>query len=150
MAFDNTVTVVGNITREPELRFTQAGAAVASFGLAHNRKWTDKRTGEAQEDVSFFDVTCWGQLAENVAESLPKGARVIVFGRLDQRTWEAKETGDKRSKVEIQAEDVAPSCKWATVKVVKNERSGSSSSQSESSAPAGGGYDPDAPDAGDF
>ena len=78
MAFDNTVTVVGNITRDPELRFTPGGAPVASFGLAWNR-----RDQNGEDVTSFFDVTCWRDLAENVAESLSKGARVVVYGRLD-------------------------------------------------------------------
>ena len=108
MAFDNTVTVVGNVTRDPELRFTQNGAAVASFGLAWNRK-----TQDGEDQPSFFDVTCWRQLAENVSESLVKGSRVIVYGRLEQRSWETQD-GDRRSKVEIIADDVAPSLKWAT------------------------------------
>ncbi len=123
MAFDNTVTVVGNITRDPELRFTPAGTAVASFGLAWNNRYTNRQTGQQEEKVSFFDVTCWSQLAENVSESLTKGTRVIVYGRLDQRSWETQE-GDKRSKVELIADEVAPSLKWSTAQVTKNERRG--------------------------
>ncbi len=116
MAFDNTVTVVGNITRDPELRYTQGGAAVASFGLAWNMKGRDGK----EDQVSFFDVTCWRQLAENVAESLTKGSRVVVYGRLDQRSWENQD-GDRRSKVEIIADDVAPSLKWASAQLTRNE-----------------------------
>ena len=116
MAFDNTVTVVGNITRDPELRFTPSGAAVANFGLAWNRKGRD-----GEEIVSFFDVTAWNQLAENASESLSKGMRVVVYGRLDQRSWESGE-GERRSKVEIIADDIAPSLKWATAEVTRNER----------------------------
>ncbi len=119
MGFDNTVIIVGNMTRDPELRFTPSGAAVANFGVAWNQKGRD-----GQEDrVCFFDVTCWRQLAENVADSFQKGARVVVYGRLDQRSWET-DAGDKRSKVEIVADDVAPSLKWATAEISKNERSG--------------------------
>lgn len=129
MAFDNTVTVVGNVTRDPELRFTLNGAAVASFGLAWNRK-----TQDGEESVSFFDVTCWRQLAENVSESVTKGSRVVVYGRLDQRSWENQD-GDRRSKVEIIADDVAPSLKWATAQVTKNEYKGGGSG---SSAEGGG------------
>ena len=116
MAFDNTVTVVGNITRDPELRFTPGGAAVANFGLAWNRKGRD-----GEEIVSFFDITAWNQLAENASESLTKGMRVVVYGRLDQRSWETQD-GDRRSKVEIVADDIAPSLKWATAEVRRNER----------------------------
>ncbi len=123
MAFDNTVTVVGNITRDPELRFTPAGTAVASFGLAWNNRYTNRQTGQQEEKVSFFDVTCWSGLAENVSESLTKGTRVIVYGRLDQRSWETQE-GEKRSKVELIADEVAPSLKWSTAQVTKNERRG--------------------------
>jgi single-strand DNA-binding protein len=119
MAFDNSVTVVGNVTRDPELRFTPSGAAVATFGLAWNRRSTNAR-GETEEQVSFFDVTCWRQLAENVAESLAKGSRVVVYGRLEQRSWETND-GEKRSKVEIIADDVAPSLRWATATITRND-----------------------------
>jgi single-strand DNA-binding protein len=95
---DNTVTLVGNITRDPELRFTPSGQSVASFGLAVNRRWQDRGSGQWQEQTSFIDVKCWSQMAENVAESLARGARVIVTGRLEQRSWET-EQGDKRSEV---------------------------------------------------
>ena len=118
MGFDNTVTVVGNVTRDPELRFAQSGMAIAQFGVAWNRRRQDQ-----EDDVSFFDVTCFRQLAENVAESLKKGARVVVYGTLQQRSWETDQ-GDRRSKVEILADDVAPSLKWATAAVTKNERHG--------------------------
>lgn len=118
MGFDNTVTVAGNITRDPELRFTQSGMAVTSFGLAWNRRRQDQ-----EDEVSFFDVTCFRQLAENVAESLYKGARVLIYGTLQQRSWENAD-GDRRSKVEILADDVAPSLKWATVELTKNEYRG--------------------------
>jgi single-strand DNA-binding protein len=118
---DNTVTVIGNITRDPELRFTANGQATTSFGLAVNRRWQNRQTNEWEEATSFFDVVCWRELADNVAESLGKGARVIVTGRLDQRSWETQE-GDKRSKVEIVADEVGPSLRWATAKVEKNDR----------------------------
>lgn len=119
MAFDNTVTVVGNVTREPELRFTPSGQAVANFGVAWNRKDRD-----GQDVASFFDVTAWGQLAENIAESLPKGARAVVYGKIEQRSW-TTDDGAKRSKVEIVAEDVAPSLKWATVRgIERNDQKG--------------------------
>ena len=121
MAPGNTVNIVGNVTRDPELRFTPSGQAVANFGVAVNRRWQNRQTQEWEEAVSFFDVTCWGQLAENVAESVQKGTRVVVDGRLDQRSWET-EQGDKRSKVEIVADEVAPSLRWATAQITKNER----------------------------
>src|SRR6187402_1923046 len=118
---DNNVSVVGNCTRDPELRFTPSGQAVASFGLAVNRRWQNRQTNEWEEAVSFFDVTCWAQLAENVAESVQKGTRVIVTGRLDQRSWET-DNGEKRSKVEVVADEIAPSLKWATAQINRNER----------------------------
>ena len=121
MAQDNTVSVVGNLTREPELRFTPSGQATATFGVAVNRTWTDRQSQERRESTSFFDVVCWGTLAENAATSLTRGTRVVVTGRLDQRSWETQE-GDKRSKVEITAEEIAPSLRWATVHVTRNER----------------------------
>ena len=118
MAFGNTVTIVGNATRDPELRFTPSGTPLCSFGVAWNRRF--ERGGEQVEEVSFFDVTCWSSLAENVAESITKGARVVVSGRLDQRSWETPE-GERRSKVEIVADDVAPSLRWASAQINRNE-----------------------------
>lgn len=122
MAIDNTVTITGNATREPELRYTPGGQAVASFGVAVNRRWQNRQTQEWEEAVSFFDVTAWAQLAENVSESVAKGTRVTITGRLDQRSWETPE-GEKRSKVEVVADDIAISLKWATAEVTRNERS---------------------------
>jgi len=120
MAPGNSVTLVGNCTRDPELRFTANGQAVATFGLAVNRRWQN-RQNEWEEQVSFFDVTCWQQMAENVAETITKGTRVVVNGRLDQRSWETQD-GDKRSKVEVVADEVAPSLRYATAQIVRNER----------------------------
>ena len=116
MAYDNTVTIVGNMTRDAELRYTASGVAVTEFGVAWNSKDRD-----GNESVSFFDVTCWRELAEHVAESLGKGNRVIVYGRLDQNTWETKD-GDKRSKVRVIADDVGPSLRWAIANVDRLQR----------------------------
>src|SRR5437762_7373759 len=121
MANGNSVTLIGNITRDPELRFTPAGAATASFGLAVNRRWQNRQTQEWEEATSFFDVVCWREMAENASESLSKGSRVIVTGRLEQRSWETQE-GDKRSKVEVIADEIGPSLRWATAKAEKTER----------------------------
>jgi len=123
MAAGNTITVVGNITRDPELRFTASGKAVASFGLAHNHRRFNKQTNDWDEQTSFFDITVWGDMAENVAESIGKGARVIVEGRLEQQQWEDKKTGDNRSKVVIIADEVAPSLRWATCSISRVEKS---------------------------
>ncbi len=140
----NTVTLVGNVTRDPELRFTPTGQATASFGLAVNRVWNDRQTNERKEAVSFFDVVCWREMAENVSESLQKGARVVVTGRLEQRSWESN--GEKRSKVEVVADEVGPSLRWATAHVSKNERrgpsdGGSMGAPSAPAAPAAPTYD---------
>ena len=121
MAADNNVTLTGNITRDPELRFTPSGQAVATFGIAVNRRWQNRQTNEWEEQVSFFDVKCWAQMAENVSESLSRGSRVVVTGRLEQRSWET-DNGDKRSKVEVVADEIAPSLRWATAQITKNER----------------------------
>jgi single-strand DNA-binding protein len=133
MAQDNTVSIVGNLTREPELRFTPSGQATATFGIAVNRTWTDRQSQERRESTSFFDVVCWGTLAENAATSLARGTRVVVTGRLDQRSWESQE-GERRSKVEITAEEIAPSLRWATVQVTKNERRSPESANGEAHA----------------
>jgi single-strand DNA-binding protein len=142
---DNSVTVIGNCTREPELRFTPNGAAVVNFGIAVNRRWMNKQTNEWEEEVSFFDVTGWRELAENVAETILKGTRVIVTGRLEQRSWES-DAGEKRSKVEIVADEVAPSLRWATAVVTRNERKdGGNSAPAPRSAPAPTVSDDDEP-----
>jgi single-strand DNA-binding protein len=134
MAYDNTVTIVGNLTRDPELRFTPSGQATATFGVAVNRVWTDRQSQERKEATSFLDVVCWGQLAENAAQSLTRGTRVVVSGRLDQRSWENQE-GEKRSKIEITADEVSPSLRWATVEITKNERR-----TPDGNGNSGGGY----------
>jgi single-strand DNA-binding protein len=136
----NNITVVGNITRDPELRFTPSGQANARLGVAVNRRWQDRNSGEWQEATSFFDVICWRELAENVSESLKRGARVIVTGRLEQRTWEQE--GNKRSVVEIIADEVAPSLRWATAKVEKTERR---SGGDQGGGGGGGGFSRSAP-----
>jgi single-strand DNA-binding protein len=123
MSNGNSVTLVGNITRDPELRFTPSGQATASFGLAVNRRWQNRQTQEWEEATSFFDVVCWREQAENASESLARGSRVIVTGRLEQRSWETPD-GDKRSKVEVVADEIGPSLRWATASITKNERRG--------------------------
>jgi len=126
MANGNTVTVVGNLTRDPELRFTQSGQARAVLGIAVNRRWQNRSSGEWEEQVSFFNIVCWADMAENVSESLSKGSRVLVTGRLDQRSWDTPE-GDKRSVVEISAEEIGPSLRWATAEVRRTERTAGAS-----------------------
>jgi single-strand DNA-binding protein len=129
----NSIVLVGNVTRDPELRFTPSGQATAKFGLAVNRRWQNRQTQEWEEATSFFDVVCWREMAENAAESLGKGSRIIVSGRLDQHSWETPD-GDKRSKVEVTAEEIGPSLRWATAQVTKNDRKGPSGGGSGSSS----------------
>jgi single-strand DNA-binding protein len=117
---DNTITLVGNLTRDPELRYTTGGRGVASFGLAVNRRY--QVNGEWQEQTSFFNVVAWGQLGENAAATLTKGSRAIVFGRLEQRSWETQD-GEKRSVVEVVADELGPSLRWAQAQIERNERS---------------------------
>lgn len=112
---DNAVTLVGNITRDPEVRFTGNGQAVASFGLAVTKRY--QQNGEWQEKTSFLNVSAWGPLAENAAASLAKGSRVIVVGEIEQREYE--KDGEKKSVIEIKADELAPSLKWATADVTK-------------------------------
>jgi single-strand DNA-binding protein len=123
MATDNAIIVVGNLTDDPELRFTPQGVAVANFRIAVSRRVKDEGGNWKDGDTSFFKVNCWRQLAENVAESLTRGSRTMVAGRLRMRQWETQE-GEKRSVVEIEADEVGPSLKWATAKVEKTSRGG--------------------------
>ncbi len=120
MSTGNNITLIGNITKDPELRFTPTGQATSTFGLAVNRRWQNRQSHEWEEATSYFDVVCWRELAENVSASLPKGTRVIVTGRLEQRSWE--QNGEKRYKVEIIADELGPSLRWASAQVTKNER----------------------------
>src|ERR1035437_4273081 len=131
---DNAVSVVGNITRDPELKFVNSGAAVASFGLAVSRRWQNRESKEWEEQVSFIDVSCWRDLAENVAETLTKGMRVWVTGRLEQQNWQ-NDAGEKRSKIIVQADDVGPSLKWASAVVTRNPKKERGGQQGGQSAP---------------
>lgn len=146
MALGNTVDLVGTLGRDPELRFTPGGMAVAQFSIAVNRRKQNRQTQEWEETTSWFDVVAYGTLAENVSESLSRGSRVIVQGRLEQRSWETQD-GDKRSKIEVIADDIGPSLRWATVEVTRNERRSEGGQSGGYSRPAQnqpsyGGYDP--------
>lgn len=136
MGQDNSITIVGNITRDPELRTIASGSDLLTFGVAVNRRWMNRATNEPQEETSFFDVVCWRDLAQNVAASLAKGSRVIVSGRLEQRSWE-NEQGEKRSKVEIVAEDIGPSLRWARAEVERTAPSGANATPQPAMAGAG-------------
>ncbi len=137
---DNTVTLVGNATRDPELRYTAGGAATASFGLAVNRRWQNRQTQEWEEQVSFFNVVAWREMAENIGETITKGTRVVVTGRLEQRSWETPQ-GEKRTVVEVVADEIGPSLRWATATVTRNapRGGGDGSFGGQSGGGSGGG-----------
>lgn len=133
----NSTTQTGNLTREPELKFLNSGTPSVRFSIAVNRRWQNKQTQEWEEATSFFDVTAYGALAENVANSFTRGDRVIVTGRLEQRSWETPE-GDKRSVTEIVADEIGASISYATVSITKTAKPGerpSSPSKARSAAP---------------
>ena len=126
MAGDTVITVIGNITGDPELRFTPSGAAVANFTVASTPRTLDKATNEWKDgEALFLRCSIWRQAAENVAESLQKGMRVIVQGRLQQRSYDTKE-GEKRTVYELQVDEIGPSLKYATAKVNRTTRGATS------------------------
>ena len=152
MAGDTVITVVGNLTADPELRFTPSGAAVANFTVASTPRTFDKNTNEWKDgDALFLRCAVWREAAENVAESLHKGTAVIVQGRLKQRSFETKE-GEKRTVVELDVDEVGPTLRRASAKVTKAQRSGGGGGQSYGggggngggggAAQSGGGSDP--------
>jgi single-strand DNA-binding protein len=124
VAGDTVITVIGNLTADPELRFTPSGAAVANFTVASTPRTFDRQTNEWKDgEALFLRCNIWREAAENVAESLTRGARVIVSGRLKQRSFETRE-GEKRTVVELEVDEIGPSLKYATAKVNKASRSG--------------------------
>ena len=132
MAGDTVITVVGNLTADPELRFTASGAAVANFTVASTPRTFDRATNEFKDgEALFLRCSIWRQPAENVAESLTRGSRVIVSGRLKQRSYDTKE-GEKRTVIELEVDEIGPSLRYATAKVNRANRSESSG--------GGGGY----------
>src|ERR671915_741537 len=141
MASDNNITLVGNVTDDPELRFTPSGLPVANFTVAVNRRYKNQ-SGQWEDKLDgFFRCSCWGETAENVAESLNKGSRVVVVGRLQQRSWEDAES-NKRSAFEVQVDEIGPSLRWASAQVTKSSRSTATSGSggdwaSPASAPVG-------------
>ena len=144
MAGDTVITVVGNLTGDPELRFTPSGAAVANFTVASTPRSFDKQSNEWKDsDTLFMRCSVWREAAENVAESLTKGMRVIVQGRLVQRSYETRE-GEKRTVVELQVDEVGPSLRYASAKVTRAQRSGGGGGGfSGGGASGGGGFDND-------
>ncbi|MBD8058247.1 single-stranded DNA-binding protein [Cellulomonas sp. JH27-2] len=124
MAGETVITVIGNLTGDPELRFTPSGAAVANFTVASTPRTFDRQSNEWKDgDTLFMRCSIWREAAESVAESLTKGTRVIVTGRLIQRSYETRE-GEKRTVVELQVDEVGPSLRYATAKVTRTQRSG--------------------------
>jgi len=122
MAGDTNITVVGNLTADPELRFTASGAAVANFTVASTPRTLDRASGEWKDgEALFLRCSIWRQAAENVAESLTRGARVVVTGRLKQRSFETKE-GEKRTVIELEVDEIGPSLRYATAKVNRAQR----------------------------
>lgn len=139
MAGDTLITVVGNLTGDPELKFTPSGAAVANFTVASTPRSFNKQSNEWQDgETLFMRCSLWREAAENVAESLVKGLRVIVQGRLVQRSYETKE-GDKRTVVELQVEEVGPSLRYASAKVTRTGNTSGGGSGMQRSRPADGG-----------
>ncbi|MCH8614119.1 single-stranded DNA-binding protein [Arsenicicoccus dermatophilus] len=123
MAGETTLTIVGNLTQDPELRFTPSGAAVANFTVASTPRTFDRQSNEFKDgETLFMRCSVWREAAENVAESLQRGMRVVVTGRLVSRSWDDKETGQKRSVMEMQVDEVGPSLRYATAKVTKTQR----------------------------
>ena len=133
---DSTVTLVGNLTRDPELRFTQGGRAVATLGIAVSRRY--QVNNEWQEQTSYFNIVAWGQLGENAAQTLGKGSRAIVTGRLEQRQYENRD-GEQRNIVEIVADEVGPSLRWATAQVERTARTDGNDRGAPERSTSGGG-----------
>jgi single-strand DNA-binding protein len=149
MAGETTITVIGNLTDDPELRFTPSGAAVAKFRIASTPRTLDRASGEWKDgEPLFLACSVWRQAAENVAESLQRGSRVIVSGRLRQRSYETKE-GEKRTVYELEVDEIGPSLRYATAKVQKMSRSsgggGGFGSSGGGQGGGGGGHASDDP-----
>ncbi|HEY2101417.1 MAG TPA: single-stranded DNA-binding protein [Pseudonocardia sp.] len=136
MAGETTITVVGNLTADPELRFTQGGAAVVSFTVASTPRKFDKASGEWKDgEALFMRCSAWRQMAENVAETLKRGSRVIAQGSLKQRTFDTKD-GERRTVIELEVDEVGPSLRYATAKVNRPDREGAGASQGQYARPS--------------
>jgi single-strand DNA-binding protein len=145
MAGDTVITVIGNLTADPELRFTQSGAAVANFTVASTPRTFDRQSGEWKDgEALFLRCNVWRQAAENVAESLTRGSRVIVSGRLKQRSYETRE-GEKRTAIELEVDEIGPSLRYATAQVTRATGGGGGGGGRGVSSGGGGGDEPWAP-----
>jgi single-strand DNA-binding protein len=141
----NSLTLVGNLTADPETRFTKSGIASCSFTLAVSKRTLNKQTNEWDEKTSFVKVITWRTLAENCGDSLHKGDRVIATGELEQRSWEDRD-GQNHSVMEMQADEAAPSLRWSTASILRNERGSTATNATERRprARSGGAPNPDA------
>jgi single-strand DNA-binding protein len=140
MANETTLTIIGNLVQDPELRFTPSGAAVANFSVASTPKTFDRNSNEWKDgEALFMRCAAWKELGENVAESLTKGMRVVVTGRLKSRSYETKE-GEKRTVIELEVDEIGPSLRWATAKVARaNRQAGASGGFGGNAGQQGGG-----------
>jgi single-strand DNA-binding protein len=136
MATDNFVQIIGNVTRDPELRFTTGGAAVCSFGIAYTPRRRNANGEWEDGDTSFFNCSAWRDLGENIAASITKGTRVVVTGSVRTRDWEDRD-GNKRTSIEIDVDDCAPSLRWAQAQIERTSRGGGSSGGSGGSDGSG-------------
>lgn len=148
MASFNKVILMGNLTRDPEVRYTPSGTAVSEVGLAVNRTWFDKQTNQKKEEVTFVDVTLWGRQAEVAGEYLSKGRGVLIEGRLQLDQWDDKETGQKRSKLRVVGENMTmlpgrgdSSPQRSSSGQNFNSGGGTTTAPESSSSPAGGGFE---------
>jgi single-strand DNA-binding protein len=145
MANDNFVQIIGNVTRDPELRFTTGGTAVCSFGVAWTPRRRNSQTGEWEDgDTSFFNCSAWRDLGENIAASITKGNRVVVTGSVRARDWEDRD-GNKRTSIEIDVDDCAPSLRWAQAQIERTSRSSGSGGGGGDFGGGGGGGGGNAP-----
>ena len=150
MAGDTVITIIGNLTADPELRWTQSGAAVADFTVASTPRTYDRNAGEWRDgDTLFMRCSVWRDTAENVAESLRKGMRVIVQGRLTQRSYDTQQ-GERRTVVELQVDEVGPSLRRARAQVTRTAPSGGGGYQSDNRGQQQGGYQQAAPQGGGY
>ena len=139
MAGETTLTIIGNLTNDPELRFTPSGSAVANFTVASTPKTFDRNSNEWKDgETLFMRCAAWKEMGENVAESLTKGMRVVVTGRLKSRSYDTKE-GEKRTVIELEVDEIGPSLKYANAKVTRTQRNGNSGGFGNQAQPSGFG-----------
>jgi single-strand DNA-binding protein len=138
MATDNFVQIIGNVTRDPELRYTTGGAAVCSFGIAYTPRRRNANGDWEDGETSFFNCSAWRDLGENIAASITKGNRVVVTGSVRARDWEDRD-GNKRTSIEIDVDDCAPSLRWAQARIERTSRSGGDGGGNSGGGNSGGG-----------